>query len=284
MMDAIALSSKPAQHVGGYRIERVLGRGRASTVYLALAPGGGPTVALKVMPQSVGEEPAAATALEWEFAAMAGLVHPHILRAIDQGVAGGQCFLAMEYAAGGPMVLHRGAMSAANTLACMRQAAEALAFMHGKGWVHRDVKPANLLLRLDGTLALGDFGSARRHGHLDVIRPGLVVGTPRYAAPEQSQGAAAHPTADVYSLGACLYEMLMGQPVYPGETLTELFSQHLLAPVPRLPHGLRAWQPLLDAMLAKLPSERLPDGAGVVRQLQRISHELHLPQGNGEPT
>ncbi len=282
MMDAIALPIKGALVVGGYRVERVLGRGRDSTVYLALDPSGTRSVALKCARRAPTDEDGAASGLEWEFVAMATLVHSHVIQVFDQGIAGDRAFMAMEYAAGGPMVLHRGVIGPASTLACMRQAAEALAFIHQKGWVHRDVKPANFLMRLDGTLALADFGCARRRGHIDAMRPGLVIGTPRYAAPEQSQGAAAEPGADVYSLGACLHEMLTGRPPYPGETLTELFGQHLLAPVPLLPQVHAAWQPLLDAMLAKVPGKRLQDGADVLRQIKCMESDLLLPQGNGE--
>lgn len=157
----------------------------------------------------------------------------------------------------------------------LRQAAGALDSIHRLGWVHRDVKPANLLLRANGTLALSDFGCACRRGEGASSQEGAMVGTPRYAAPEQSRGAPADPAEDVYSLGACLYEMLCGHPLYPGETPTELLGQHLLAPVPRLPSQLASWQPLLDAMLAKDTRQRLADGHAVLRQLQRIQSLQH---------
>jgi serine/threonine-protein kinase PpkA len=129
------------------------------------------------------------------------------------------------------------------------------------------------LLRGDGSLALADLGCARERGKAGPLPAGTVVGTPRYAAPEQSAGAPADPSADVYSLGVVLYELLCGQPPYPGTTLTELLCQHLLAPVPRLPLQRGAWQTLLDAMLAKDPCERLPDGQAVVEKLQHLHRE-----------
>ena len=131
-----------------------------------------------------------------------------------------------------------------------------------RGFVHRDVKPANLLVRTDGSLALADFGSAVRIG--EGASDAAAAGSPRHAAPEQSAGAPAAPTADVYALGTVLHEWLTGEPPFAGETAAELAAQHLVAPVPRLPAPLAHWQPLLDAMLATRPAARLADGAAVL--------------------
>lgn len=244
--------------LAGYRLDAVLGRGRESVVYLAVSPSGRGRVALKVGPQA-----------QAEFVVLAELAHAHVIRGLDHGASGDIEFVAMECAAG-TVAGERGALESVRTVSLFGQAAQALAWVHRRGWVHRDVKPANLLLRADGSLALGDFGSARRRGHPGALRHGTWVGSPRYAAPEQSQGASAGPAEDVYGLGVCLYEMLCGRPLYPGENAMELFSQHLMAPVPRLPANLAAWQPLLDAMLAKDPRQRAPDGQAVLRQLQRL--------------
>ena len=117
--------------------------------------------------------------------------------------------------------------------------------------------------------------SASRAGRAPPRRcvPARIVGTPRYAAPEQSEGAAAAATADVYSLGACFYELLCGRPPFPGETPAELLGQHLLAPLPALLPHHAAWQPLLHAMLAKDAANRPADGQAVVAQLQRIARK-----------
>jgi serine/threonine protein kinase len=175
---------------------------------------------------------------------------------------------------------HVGAVGAAGALALLRQAASGLAWLHRQGWVHRDVKPANLLLRANGSLALGDLGCAARTGDMGGAPPGTMIGTPRYAAPEQTEGAPAQPAADVYALGACLFELLCGSPPYPGETSMELLGQHLLAPVPPLPLEHAPWQPLLDAMLAKDPALRLPDGAAVLAQLRPVGRFLAVGAAN----
>jgi serine/threonine protein kinase len=249
--------------VGGFELEDVIGRGRRSVVYLARRQGDAQRVALKVVRKTQLQGPGAAKAPAQEYEMLAALAHPHVIRPIGHGEAGEIAWLAMEYASGGSLGRAKTPLDAARTATLLREAAGALAWIHEQGWVHRDVKLANLLLRADGTVALGDFGTACRIGTAAQESPGTVIGTPRYAAPEQSEGAAAEPAADIYGLGVCLHEMLTGRPPYPGETLTELLGQHLLAPIPQLPPEHAPWQPLLDAMLAKDPSQR-PSGAQAV--------------------
>ena len=257
--------------VAGFELEGVIGRGRRSVVYLARRPGDAQSIALKVVRKAQLQGPGAAKSPAQEYEMLAALAHPHVIRPVGHGEAGEVAWLAMEYAAGGSLALENAALDAARTATLLRETAGALAWIHEQGWVHRDVKLANLLLRGDGTLALADFGSACRTGSESQDPPGTVIGTPRYAAPEQSEGAPADPAADVYSLGVCLYEMLTGRPLYPGETLTELLGQHLWAPIPRLAEELSPWQALVDAMLAKDPSQRPSGGQAVLERLQNRS-------------
>jgi len=257
--------------LAGFELEGVIGRGRRSVVYLARRAGGAESVALKVVRKAHLQGPGAAKAPAQEYEMLAALAHPHVIRPIAHGEAGDVAWLAMECAAGGSLAREKAPLGTARTATLLREAAGALAWIHEHGWVHRDVKPANLLLRADGTLALADFGSACRSGSELQQPAGTVIGTPRYAAPEQSEGAPATAAADVYSLGVCLYEMLTGRPLYPGETLIELLGQHLWAAVPLLPEEHSPWQPLLDAMLAKEPSQRLSGGQAVLERLQNRS-------------
>jgi serine/threonine protein kinase len=254
--------------LAGHDLEAVIGRGRRSVVYLARRAGEANSIALKVVPKVPGSRDAGDPAREFE--TLAALAHPHVIRPIAHGETGTLAWLALEYAAGGSLARHTEPLAPARAVSLLREAAGALASMHEQGWVHRDVKPANLFVRGDGTLALGDFGSACPSGRISRVAPATVIGTPRYAAPEQSDGAPANPAADVYSLGACLHEMLTGLPPYPGETLTELLGQHLLAPVPQLRQEHAHWQPLLGAMLAKEPSQR-PSAQAVLSCLQNRS-------------
>ena len=264
-----AASSLPC--VAGYHLVRKVGEGRLATVYLAQDIDGA-EVALKMLRPGHTGNPGRAAAFAREFGIPAAIHHRHVVRVFEQLAVGGDCAIAMEYLGGGHVGnrIARGLPPDA-TLALLRQAAMALDALHRHGFAHGDVKPANLMLRDNGELVLADFGTARP---LDAVAatatPGMVLGTPRYAAPEQSQLGTVTAAADVYSLGVVCYEMLCGKPPFPGHTLLEVFSQHLMAPVPRLPGTLVRFQPLVDAMLAKQANSRLQDGAAVLKQIDLL--------------
>jgi serine/threonine protein kinase len=248
---------QPPPRVPGYRLLRPIGRGRRSAAWLAWDEARRADVVLKLAPAS-------GRGLH-DGAVAARVQGPHVVRVHGHGHAGHWSFVAMEHVEGGDLARRlRAPLARAEALSLVRQAARALAQLHRQGLVHRDVKPANFLLRADGSLVLADFGLVVEAGHRDGARAGCIVGTPRYVAPEQLQGAPASPAADVYGLGVLLYEMLCGRPPFPGETLMEVLAQHLFAnPVP-LPPELADLQVLVDRMLAKEVHGRLPDGDAVL--------------------
>ena len=258
--------------IDGYRLERRVGEGRMSVAYLAQDSARGGKVVLKLLRTAQVEGAVGTSAFLQEFGVAQTIRDAHVIRVIDHGVAGGAPWLAMEYLGAGHLGrLIRCGLTAPEALALLRQAAVGLAAVHTRGFVHCDVKPANLLLRYSGDLVLADFGVARR---IDSVPPGsaagLVLGTPCYAAPELSQGGPVQAATDVYSLGIVFYEMLCGQPPFPGHTLMEVFCQHLMAPVPRLPPALVRLQPLVDRMLQKQAANRPKDGQALVQQIDVI--------------
>jgi serine/threonine-protein kinase len=254
---------------GRFQLQHVLDRGRHASIWLAGDRERGGSVALKI---------ARAGSLRREWEALCALAGHGGIGAVDRGqMEDGRDMLAIEYVSHGCADRMRLPLSHSRAIEILTAAARALGAVHREGWVHRDIKLAHLLLRGDSEVVLCDFGSACRIGEAQTAPAGTLVGTPRYAAPEQSQGAPAKPAADVYSLGVCAFEMLTGKPPFNGHTLTELFSQHARAVPPRLPQSLAAWQPLLDSMLAKKPADRPADGDAL---LERINRDLHREMGH----
>jgi serine/threonine protein kinase len=253
-----AAAVERAPQVPGYRVLRALGAGRRSTVWLAWDAARSAEVALKV-------QPSPHESFRHEYESAQRLAGDAIVRVHGQGRAGSFAYLAMEYLPGGDLAQRlRARVTPAQAGSWLRQAAHALARLHRLQLVHRDVKPQNFLLRADGRIVLADLALVEAAGRTPAAGANRLFGTPRYLAPEQLQGAAAAPAADVYSLGVLLHEMLAGAPPFAGETLMEVLSQHLVATAPRLPATLAAWQPLVDRMLAKEAQCRLPDADAVL--------------------
>jgi serine/threonine-protein kinase PpkA len=178
----------------------------------------------------------------------------------------------MEYLAGGDLknLLGGGRLAPEDALRIAGQVAGALGHAHGKGFVHRDVKPENILFRHDGSVVLTDFGIARAiGGSTRLTRAGASIGTPHYMSPEQATGKAEiDGRSDLYSLGVVLYEMLTGDLPYQSEDTFAVALMHVNDPPPMLPSALADYQPLLDGVMAKNPEKRHADAASFVRALQ----------------
>jgi len=255
--DAISIDAPP--RVPGYRVLRQIGKGRRTSTWLAWDLNRKSDVVLKL-------EAASGGSLQRDCVVAARVQSPRLVRVHGHGRTAQWSFVSMEHVPGGDLARRmRTPLERTDALRLFTQAVEALAQLHRQHLVHRDVKPANFLLREDGSLVLADFGLAIDAGTVDPAAcEGAIVGTPHYVAPEQLQGAPATPAADVYSLGVMLYEMLCGKPPFPGETLMEICSQKLLATPAPLPAVVADLQPLLDRMLCKEVQCRLPNADAVL--------------------
>ncbi|MBZ0222854.1 MAG: protein kinase [Dokdonella sp.] len=258
--------------IPGYRIVRQLGRGGMATVYLAIQQSVDREVALKVMSPALLVDPDFSGRFLREARIAAKLHHRHVVGIHDVAHAGDLHYIAMEYVGGGTaLAAHGAALDPAKALRIVREIAEALAYAHEKGVVHRDIKPDNILLREDGSAVLTDFGIARvQEAAMRMTRTGAVVGTPTYMSPEQARGRAVDGRADLYSLGVVLYEMLVGEVPFRAEDSLAVGIKHISEAVPRLPASLAALQDLLDRLLAKQPEERYQSGHEVVAAIAAL--------------
>jgi serine/threonine-protein kinase PpkA len=258
--------------IPGYRIVRQLGSGGMSTVYLAIQESVDRDVALKVMTPALASDPRYGERFLREARIAAKLHHRHVVGIHDVGRSGDHHYIAMEYLPGGPVLQRDGIMPGVPfVLRVVREMAVALHYAHGKGVVHRDVKPDNILLREDGAAALTDFGIARAADAVSrMTRTGAVIGTPHYMSPEQARGQPLDGRADLYSLGIVLYELLVGEVPYNADDPLAVGIKHLTAPVPTLPDLLAPLQPILDGLMAKEPDQRYQDGASVAAAIESI--------------
>jgi serine/threonine protein kinase len=217
-------------------------------------------VVLKVTP-AIRKETGVDQSLErflQEFEILREIQHPNIVRIHDLGVTDDHLYLAMEYFARGDLRKRMSeGLTARQSLAFARDLAYALEAIHEVGIFHRDLKPGNVMLRDDGSIALIDFGLAKHVAlKMEVTDKGLIFGTPHYMSPEQGHGKPIDARSDLYALGVMLYEMLTGKKPYDADNHMAILVHHAKAPIPRLPERIGSLQPLIDTLLAKEPGDR----------------------------
>jgi len=246
---------KPGDAVGDYRIESVLGRGGMGTVYLATQERLGRKVALKVISPELAEDREFHDRFLRESQVAASLDHPNVIPVHDAGEADGVLYIAMRYVSGptlSAMLRERGSLPPEEALRIGEQIAGALDAAHAAGLVHRDVKPANVLLAEPGGHAyLCDFGLAKRTASVAVTSAGVFLGTADYSAPEQIDGRPLDGRADVYSLGCMLFHCLAGRPPYVRDTELAVLHSHLHDPPPSLASVRPDLPPALDSVIAR---------------------------------
>ena len=253
--------------IKGYRFMRKLGSTEHSGVYLAERESTHLQVVLKVlrqMPEDADSIGAFDRFLQ-EYETIAEMDHPNIVRIYDLGVSDDHAHIAMEYLDGGDLrnKIEKGS-SELEAVKYLRQIASALSAVHAKKVLHRDLKPGNIMLRKNGSIALIDFGLAKRARLESAITDkGEIFGTPYYMSPEQGHGSTVDERSDIYSLGIIFFELLTGEKPFKGGSAMGIIYKHAQAPVPLLPPHLAKYQSLINMMLAKLPEDRLQSAAEI---------------------
>jgi eukaryotic-like serine/threonine-protein kinase len=232
------------------------------------------TVAVKLLNPGLSQESDFVERFRAEARHTAALQHPNIATVFDYGEDDGTAYLVMELVPGQPLIqiiAERAPLSAQETAAILIQAATALAAAHEGGVVHRDVKPANILITPDGTVKLTDFGISRTVDSVPLTQTGQVLGTAQYLSPEQALGQSATAASDIYALGVVGHEMLTGERPFDTGSVVSTALAHVNNPPPLLPDtvpvGLRD---VINAAMAKDPSDRPASAAD-------MAHALGMP-------
>ncbi len=266
---------------GRYRVTRLLGRGGMSAVWLARDDVLDRDVAVKMLHVRRLESTEAVERFEREARTLASLTHPGIVTVIDRGDDHGRPFIVFEYVRGRDLrerIDDEGRLPLRDVLAIGEQIADALAYAHARGVIHRDVKPHNILLTPDGQPKLTDFGIARVLEQPGLTMEGRVLGTGDYLAPEQAAGEQPDARADVYALGVLLYHALCGDVPYHAESYVETARLHAQAPIPRVreirPDAPERLDEVVTRALAKRPDDRYADAGELRDELHALSLEL----------
>ena len=281
----------PGSLVGSrYRILGPAGEGGMGVVYKAEDTKLRRTVALKFLPAAVALDPEAKKRFLREAQAAAALDHPNICPVYEVDEAGGEMFLAMAFVEGRSLKdrIAEGRLPLVEAVGVAVQVAEGLLAAHERGVVHRDVKPANIMLGREGQVRITDFGLASLEGGADLTRPQTVLGTPAYMSPEQTRGERTDGRTDVWSFGCTLYEMATGRRPFEGE-LTQEVRARVLSEAPPDPVSLRPEIPpglaeVILKCLRKKPGERFPDFEAVLSALRSEGAGGAKPAGDAAPS
>lgn len=269
--------------IPGYVLEREIGAGGMARVYLAVQSSLDRKVALKVMAPALVADPAFSKRFLREARTLAGLTHPNIVAVYDVGATDTQLhYFAMQHLDNGDLAGRiASGMAEPDLVRVITAIAKALGFAHLRGVVHRDVTPGNIMFDSANNPVLTDFGIARsQHGSTRITHTGVSIGTSSYMSPEQARGGEVDQRSDLYSLGALTFEALCGHPPYQGADGFAVAYAHVFEPIPRLPASVAHWQPFIDKVLAKDPSERFDNAEQFSVALSDVPVSAHrrVPQ------
>jgi len=277
------------QTVGKYQVVENLGRGGMAEVYKAYQETLDRYVAIKVMHSFLADEKGFLGRFQREARAMAALNHPNIVGVYDFDVSEGMYYIVMEFVSGGTLkdrienIAGQGEtlpLEAATRV--VLEVADALSYAHGRGMVHRDIKPGNIMLTEDGRAVLTDFGIAKILSGPTFTATGAMVGTPAYMSPEQGLGKTGDERSDLYALGVLYYQMATGRLPYDADTPLAVILKHVNEPVPTptdlnddIPNAIQA---VIIKAMAKDPDERYQSANELIKDLQgaAVASDLDL--------
>jgi serine/threonine protein kinase len=277
--------------LGKYQVQQEVGRGGMGAVYQCYDPLLDRVVAIKVLaPHLVWEKDFLERFLR-EARAAARLQHPNIIAVYDVGQDGNNYYFVMAYLPGPSLkqlITQRGRFAAVDAVRVLRQLADALDYAHGRGLIHRDVKPANVMFDERGQAVLTDFGIAKAAEESRLTATGSSIGTPHYMAPEQITGSPVDARTDQYSLGIVAFELLTGRVPFDADTTTAILFKHVNNPPPSIlalcPDLPSAVDGVLNRALSKSPAERYGSCGMLVNALeQATTHPVMPPQTIARP-
>jgi thiamine kinase-like enzyme len=262
----------------GHLFVRELAVGGTSMVYLAESERAADMVVLKVLRDSPenGDEHTQFSRFLQEYELISKIRHPNVVRIFDLGIADDHAYIAMEYFPRGDLRarIAKG-IDPSQALQYLTQMAAALQVVHEVGVLHRDLKPGNLMVRGDGSLALIDFGLAKHDDvNVEMTGTGEIFGTPYYMSPEQGHGQPLDTRSDLYSLGVIFYEMLTRKKPFLAPTPMGVIYLHGNAPLPELPAELALYQPVVHKLLAKDPAQRFASARELLNEIARLEAEV----------
>ncbi len=259
--------------IPGYRIIRKIGEGGMSVVYLAHQESLKRDVALKVMRPIITDEENVVRRFEQEAEIIAKLYHPNIVNIYEVGhIDDDVLFYSMPYLQHGDLTTFA-YQNDAELKQMLAGICDGLSYAHTQGVVHRDIKPENILFDQFGNVQIADFGIALSTGRRRFTKDSRIVGSVYYMSPEQAQSKHVDARSDIYGLGAILYEILTGEPVFEEDSDLSLMMAHVSNPVPDLPAELAHWQPVIDRCLAKSPNQRYQNMAALKQAVMAVKSE-----------
>jgi len=236
MQESSSNELSPGDTLGPYRLEELLGEGGMGLVFKAVRESDGMVVALKVMRFELIEDPVFGRRFEQEARAAAEVTEAHLVPVLEAGQAQGRRYLAAKFIDGPTLdqKLDEGPITTAETVKYTQDVGAGLTALHEAGIVHRDLKPSNIIIDASGTALLTDFGLAKGRAYTVLTKPGQVMGTLDYLAPELIKGSPATPATDIYALGCTIYECVAGQAPFRDKQGIQVGLAHVAEPPPDL--------------------------------------------------